>query len=362
MLRVITSVQEFEQVRPSWDDFVAKMGTNWHLFSDFIQFRMLRCKSLGEIPFVILKVINGNVVGIAAFWMRRRNGIGQARFLLTADCSPDFLVIPEHRQSFVDQTLEVLLRRMRCQIVTLSLPRGSPQAVALDYYCKRKGLRLARTETDKHSILLVDGEWKDFERLRGRNFRNHFKKVESKLTRSGAWRTEQAKANSAASINKIVSVETHSWKHQGERRKTPILDHRLRAYTTYQDTPSLARFTPDVWFLELEGTPIAFVIAVEVNGVACLAKTSYDDRYRNLYAGEYVQNTVIRSLFDSKRISRVDFMMCLPYHRRWTSSCEPRETFRISRGGLVFPFFESLRRRLLFGGLLGVRLPSNFYD
>jgi len=348
MLTVITSAKEFEPLQLAWDDFVARVGTNWHLFSHVVQSFLIRHESHGEIPAVLVKVVDGNVAGVCAFQTRRRYGFRFARFLLPTYFSPDFVVKPEYRQSFVEESLQFLLKRMRCQVVTLTLPGSSPQAAILDHYCRSKNLRVTVTEADKHSIVLVEGEWADFERRRGANFRYHLNRIEGKLTRLGGWRVVQAKANSSDSVKKITSVETHSWKHQGMKNQ-PLtlgdLDRSLLHYTTFSDSPSLARFAPDVWFLELEGTPISYVIGVEINGVAYLAKTSYDNRYRDLSPGDYVLNAAIKSLFDSKRTLRIDLMSYLPFQKRWTSLFESRDSFRISRGGLYFGL-ESLYKRL----------------
>jgi CelD/BcsL family acetyltransferase involved in cellulose biosynthesis len=344
MLRVISSVQEFEHVRPFWDE-IAKTGTNWHLLSHFVRNRMLYYESRGKTPLAILKVIDGNVVGICAFVIQRRYGFKVAQFLLPREYSPDFLVTPEHRESFVEQSLEVLFGRMKCQFVFLTMPKRSLQVVALDRCCATKGLIQTKRVTNKPSVLTVEGEWEDFEKRRGGNFRRRFRRIEGMLTRSGAWTTLQANANTATSVDKIRAVETHSWKHQREKSKKPILAG-LNDYVSYQDSPSLPRFAPKVWFLVLNGAPIAYVIVLEINGVAYLAKTSFDDRYHRLSPGEYVLNTAIRSLFDSGRVCRIDFMTGLPFMKRWTSLREPIETIRISQGGPIFALWDFFRGRL----------------
>jgi hypothetical protein len=334
MLKVISSIREFEQVESSWDE-LAKTGTNWHMLGDFVRNMMLYSESRGQIPIVVLEMINGHAVGICAFVAQRRYGFRVARFLLPAEYSPDFIVAPGHREAFVADSLEVLFERMKCQIAFLSLPGGSPQGVAVNRYCRRKGLKLAREVSSRHSVIMVDQGWKEFEMQQGGEFRRHFRKIEGKLTRSGAWTTVQAKANGAESVKKIEAVETYSWKHQDRRKKKPILAG-LRGYITYPNSRSLDHLTPDVFFLELNGAPIAYAIVCKIDGVAYIAKTSYDNRYLHFYPGQYVQHTAIRSLFDAKRVSRIDFMTDLPYHRKWTSLREPREIFRISQSGLVF--------------------------
>jgi hypothetical protein len=338
MLRVISSIKGFEQMESSWDE-LAKTGTNWHMLGDFVRNMMLYCQSRGQTPIVILEMVKGHAVGICAFVAQRRYGFRVARFLLPAEYSPDFLVAPGHREAFVADALEVLFERMKCQIAFLSLPRGSLQGVAVNDYCTKKGLKLTRKVVSKHSVIVVDGEWKEFETLRGGKFRRHFRKIEGKLTRSGAWTTVQAKANSADSVKKIEAVETYSWKHQGQREKKPILAG-LRGYITYPDSRSLDHLTPDVFFLELNEKPIAYVIVCKINGMAYIVKTSYDDRYFNLYPGQYVQNTAIRSLFDGKQVSRIDFMTELPYHEKWTPSIESRETLRVSQTGPGFALWD----------------------
>jgi len=360
-LKVIADVSEFDKIQVSWDDFVAKSGANWYFHGESVRAQMVRCRSQGGIPLAVLKLSEGHIVGVCAFEIRRRFGLRYSGFLLSSIFLPDFLVVPEHSQSFVEQSLDFLLLRMKCRVVTLVFPKGSPQAAASKTYCARKGMRLTVKEVEKHSVLLVDGVWKDFERRRGSNFRNHFKKIESKLTEIGPWRLVQAKANSPESISKITTVERNSWKHEGTKERLsglPDLDRGILRYTSYRGSESKDDLCPRVWFLELQNTPIAYAITVESNGVAFLAKTSYDNRYRNLYPGEYVQNETIRSFVDSRLVSRIDFMALLPYHRRWTSWWEDKEEMRISRRGLPFAMLEVSVRMFRNAKRLGAGLFS----
>jgi hypothetical protein len=361
-LKVITDVNEFDRIRAAWDSFVASMGTNWYLLGGFIRIQMVRSRRQRGTPIVVLRLAEGSVVGVCAFEMRQRYGLRFARFLLPADYSPDFLVTPEHRQSFVAASLELLLERMKCQAVELIFPKGSPQEAASNTYCEGKGLRPFVKDAGKHSVLPVDGAWREFEGRRGSNFRNHFKKVEAKLTERGPWRLLQDRANSLESIDRITTIERHSWKHRGRREQRPDLaglDPTLLAYTMYNGPGLMDALCPQAWFLELQETPIAYAIVVEINGVAYLAKTSYDDRYHDLYPGEYVQNAAIRSLFDSKLVYRLDFMTFLRYHKRWTYSLEKREAMRISQG-----VFALANTRAFVGGLplarkIGTKLLPN---
>jgi len=363
-LRVITDVNEFDKVRADWDCFVARTGTNWYLLSGFVRTRMIHSRKQGRIPLAVLRLTEGSVVGVCAFEIRIRYGLRFAKFLLPAEYSPDFLVAPRHRQSFVEATLELLLERMRCQAVTLVLPKGSPQETAPITACARKRLRTTVMDVDKHSILVVDGTWREFESRRGSNFRNHFKKIEAKLIQTGPWRTPQERANSPESVTKITTIESHSWKHRARRdQKLDIaaLDPTLLAYTTFRGSEPTETLCPQAWFLEIGATPVAYVIVVEINGVACLAKTSYDDRFRNLYPGEYIQNVAIKSLFDGGRVSRIDFMTFLRYHGRWTSLHEKREALRISHDGFARAHMGAMFERVSHARRFGVKLLPDLF-
>ena len=52
-----------------------------------------------------------------------------------------------------------------------------------------------------------------------------------------------------------------------------------------------------VWFLELNGLPIAYVLVFKHNHVLFFEKTSYDQRFKPVSPGNFLFNELIESIF-----------------------------------------------------------------
>ena len=93
-------------------------------------------------------------------------------------------------------------------------------------------------------------------------------------------------------------------------------------------------FKRSVWFLELNGQAIAYSLVIQYKGTAYMAKTSYNNQYRHFYPGIYINNVAIRDLFNSGRISMIDFMTNLPFMKTWTHRRLLRVRFLLWKGFL----------------------------
>jgi hypothetical protein len=190
-----------------------------------------------------------------------------------------------------------------------------------------------------HRIIPVRCTWAEFEKLKGKKFRNEFKSIERKLNQAGSWRIlciENGNKGSDA-IKKILDVERMSWK-EGWRSQLGIeIDPDL--IMMWEGSQYMVKTEPDfklsVWLLELNGQTLAYVLFPQYKEVAYLAKTSYDERYKKFYPGIYVINAAIRELFNKRQARHIDFLTDLAFMETWTSICLPRVRVMISQKGIL---------------------------
>jgi len=81
-----------------------------------------------------------------------------------------------------------------------------------------------------------------------------------------------------------------------------------------------------LWLLHCQGKPVAFEYHLEFQGVAYALRADFDESYRLLSPGAYLEQAIIRSLFDdaARRIGEYntgadDYW----YERRWTDKSRP---------------------------------------
>lgn len=278
---------------------------------------------------------DGRLVGIAAVKMRGILGARIARFLTVF--GSDFVADPRYRGAFVSNTVRFLMKDVRCQILDLTFPSESPNLDLLKKSCVSLRLELQNSPLGKfyreHTVLQVVGTWDEFRKARGSNFVRHYGKIERKLASAGKWRIERLIIDGPDSVDKINTVERNSWKNAWRKERGIDRDSGLEPYLSFWKSKSSDRMSlPKLWLLFLDNEPIAYAIVLQLNGIALLCKTSYDDRYGELYPGDYVQNAVIQDLFNSGEVSKIDFLTALDYHRRWTPFRLTRERVTISHG------------------------------
>ncbi len=339
----ITSIGELERIATQWDSFVIDRGTNPFFLSGYMKHFMGHSRMEGWRPLILVGMSGEAVVGIAAFKTRRTLGVKAAEFIVPASYSPDFLADPLHRQSFPMESLEFLIDKSGCQLAELVLPSHSPYVKVIKRWSSARRIsyrELPPRRLMAHSILPVVDTWVDFTRARGRDFARHYTKIERKLREKGKPAIDSTGINRPEVVKRVLELDKKSWKEEWRKKKGDLIDLDLEMLLGYWNRSSKMglEYCPRVWFLELDGEPIAYAIALRFKKTAFLIKTSYDSSLSKFYPGDYVQNIVLRDLFDSKRISLIDFHTRLPYHRRWTTLYLNRERIRLCRRSVLSAF------------------------
>jgi hypothetical protein len=212
-------------------------------------------------------------------------------------------------------------------LVYLAIPSESANLTGLKRNREDRGMKfLARPEMG-HRVLPVKCTWDEFEKSRGKKFRQDFKRTERKMAGAGSWKVTCFEKGEAMEItNRILDVERVSWKEEWRSRMELEIDKVLMM--VLRGSLYAAETEPDfmwnVWFLELDNKPLAYIIVVQYKGVAYFAKTSHDARYRRFSPGIYVMNAALRELFNGHQVKIIDFLTDLQWVGTWTSFCLPR--------------------------------------
>jgi hypothetical protein len=335
---VVNNPVELLKLEGFWDNFVNRFSENPFFLSGFVREFMRISQSEGWKPTCLVLSSNDAIKGLVLLSVKERLGVRFGKPLLRDWFSPDFLLGEDHREESIAQTVKFLFKRLQLQIVDLTFPFDSPSLQMMRESCKKEKYKAWEQPAIGHCIIPIDKSWEEFEKIRGGNFRRKFRKLERKLDRAGSWEVVKRKLDGEREdeFERILGVERRSWKKDWRVRMNMKLDQDL--HTLFQISRKAAkspRFELNVWFLVLNDQALAYSLAVRYKKAAFIAKTSYDQRYRSLYPGIYVNNMVIKELFSKGHVKLIDWNTDLPFHRNWTSICPPRVRVLISQRGAI---------------------------
>jgi hypothetical protein len=240
---------------------------------------------------------------------------------------------------------------MGCRFATAFLAASSPNLHLLAHQCKDDGISLRMTSSAfiAYRFMPVNCSWDSFQSGKGRHFRRKSKIMERNFGFAGSSKVLFFENDAATKgvFQRILEVERASWKQRHRFQHGFTLDSDLvdiweaaiMAYKAYDGFKLL------VWLLEMNGDTIAYSLGCQYKGTAYLAKTSFDDKWRTLYPGVYINDLAIRDLFRSGEVKAISFMTNLPFHERWTSLYLPRVKVLMWRGALprLLEFFVQFR-------------------
>jgi CelD/BcsL family acetyltransferase involved in cellulose biosynthesis len=329
---VVSDAAKLRRIENEWNKFVSSHSANPFLLSGFVKEFIKTGMEKGWAPMLLVLSVDNVIAGIAPLAIKTKFGVRLAKFLLTPSLFPDFVLDAQYRTMCIDYSCDFLFREMKCELATLTLSQESP---ILESLRNQKNLLVSETPAMGHLVLHVECDWSEFEKSRGKKFRQDFRRAERNLDRLGSWRIRRfSKEDGEFDIfERILRVELNSWKEEMRVRKTIKQDSDLISLWEGASYTAEAEryFEWFAWFLELDALPIAYVLAFKYKGTAYVAKTSYDRRYRRLSPGIYVLSTAIRDLFKKDRIEKIDFLTDLPFVRTWTVECSPRVHVFVSK-------------------------------
>ena len=331
------------------DAFIEKYSENPFYLSAFLE-RQMQNSADGSSPLMLIFRINETIVGVVPLLVTEKLGIRSAQFIYNFYFSPDFVFNNKYSNLCMNVCLDFIFKNLRCQFVTFDLPADSPNLNILQQTCYEKSILVIKKNDDfSHAIIALRSSWDDFVKQKSKDFRKNLHKMERRIITDGKGHVSvfENQENEEDVFRMIMGIEQQCWK-QGWRQNNEVkVDHDL--LNIWAGSSSEIRTNPDfkrfVWILSLNDTIIAYNLAILYKGTAYFCKTSFDNKYRHLYPGIYLNNVAIRDLFSSDSVHLIDFMTNLPFHSRWTKTRLTRVRFSLSKG-LVPKLFNLIIKQL----------------
>ncbi len=352
---LITRVERMESLENDLTAFLDNYTSTPFLLYPFLKNKMKNIPNDSS-PLILVVKHSDEIIGLAPLLLKQRFGFREVTSLLKPTGSPDIISREEHREDALKSVLFVLLKKIRCKMVNLTLPAESKNLEILKQICRSSRISFLESteQTMNHCIIPVNCPWIDYQKALSRKYRHTIKKKERRLSLLGEWKitftlTTDDDQTADQTLDKIHEIEKNSWKEGWRLHSGNIKDQDLEAI--WSASRILTRTNPEframIWMLELNNEPVAYALAMCHKGTAILAKTSYVNEFGKLSPGFYIMNAALQDLFGQGDIQKIDFLTDLPFMANWHPLTFSRVKFKIiaRNFSLGYYLFQKLRIR-----------------
>lgn len=331
---VVSDLDRFVEMKDFWDRELRDHVDDPFLFSSMIIEHWKFGQRVGEHPFLIIFLLDKTIAGFAPLRMRSRFGFRQI-FSLDQYTPPVFFS-NSHREIFVDILFDFLFKQLNCESADITFEDDYSIQRILETACRKKDLKYAKLPQEGRAIIPVETNLDSYRGSLDRKTLKEFGRFGRKLDRLGSWKIYCSNLD-RSSIGKIWTVERYSWKVSLKGKENAIkdmgLDFCLKGVQRNDEDEHF--FDSEVWFLELNNLPIAYVLVFKRNKTVFFAKTSFDTRFSSASPGKFLINDLIERTFRDNNAEKIDFISNLPFVRIWNPLVKQRTNFRISKANLL---------------------------
>jgi CelD/BcsL family acetyltransferase involved in cellulose biosynthesis len=337
-VRRLTSAEAVRSIGPVWADLVGQSAPSTP-FTSHDWFECCRIAAADRRQELL--VVEDSVAPISLIplvrWKGRARGL-PVRYLGLLDCPDSPIADLLHTGAatpVVRALLDHVTTRSDWEVLELGrLPIGSPTLKALEAELPGR-LPWRRASSDFSPYLAVDGAWSDFYASRSQRFKKTIRNIQNRLDRLGRVTVEEhpALAPGDARLEEMIDLTSRSWK--ADRGIAIATMPRMREFFGELSRRATERGWLGVWFLRLDGRPIAMEYQLRSNGVAYALRADYDLAYAASSPGSALNFAIARALFERGDVHEYQMGPGKnEYKMRWASGCHVTVRVQIYRPGL----------------------------
>jgi hypothetical protein len=356
-IKIISGIVQFEKIEEEFDNFVSKRSENPCISSIFVKEGAGLSLFRGWMPLIMVLYDSNRIVGVAPLAIRRKFGMSFARFLFGPNWLMDFVIEDGYQEVCIKHILHALTDILRCRFVDLTFSEESASLKPLEEACQafHYYFRKENAWFGGHRIVPVTCTWDEYVRIRKKKFRAEARRVERKISELGNWNVTCVKQieQDPEVCEKILKIDKLSWKEEFLSSQgiayDPELAVSLNSILETRNKETIFKWR--VYFLELHGTAIAYVLILQEGGTAIINRTSYLADYKKFSPGMFLINYAIRELFNEGKVKITDFRADHSYQETWAPVCLSRIDTMIRAGTLLtlmerFLVTKTIRRRV----------------
>lgn len=301
----VRDVETFQALEESWDSCAAE-DAGGGFFSSHAWFSCcIRSFGQGKQLRILVLRAGGRVVAIAPLWqeirVRRRVRVRTVAFIDTPESQrTDFIVATPDRQGVMRAILDVLLAPAGPGWDLLELtrwPEASPNVAALGGELRRREIQHSESTSALLPFIRATGTWDAFLQSKSAKFRKTHRNISNRVERLPGVRllrlTEPA---SLPLFDKLIEVSLKSWKQEaGISMSAETARGRFFQCVT---TAAARRGAWLGWILEADGRQIAMEYDLVSDGVVYAIRSDFDAAYAAYSPGAYLEQQIIKAVFD----------------------------------------------------------------
>ncbi len=352
LVRRVATRGAFEALAPAWAELASQSGRS----TPFLSHDWFACcwEAVAEDhrPEVLVLEESGSPVAMMPLRHQSTRVRGlPVRRLTLLDC-PDTpfvdLLAPGALAPVVRTLLDHFDGRSDWDVLQLQrLPVASPTLKALEaelegrWPWRRRGIELS-------PYLAIDGRWEAFYGAKSQRFKKTVRNIQNRLERLGSIAVEEHRAVAPESglFQELIDLTTRGWKaQQGVAIATMP---RMRPFFDDLTRRASARGWLSLWFLRLDGRPIAMEYQLHADGVVHALRADYDQERAAASPGSALNFAIARALFERGGIHEYDMGPGLnEYKMRWASGCHETIDLEIYRRALYPRLVHTLETRVI---------------
>jgi len=343
-IEIVTEYDDFMALETIWKN-VQRQSRNdiiclthewfrcwWHSFGE------------GKKLFILVVKEEDKVIGIAPLHLARGTYRNMFRASEVGFCvngmSPrvDFISIKNREEAVIEFILNYLFDN--CQLWDIlrlnKICTKSPTYKILMHLLSKRNRTFRITEAIKSPYISIKGKWDDFYAGRSRNFRKGMRNKLNRVKRFGDVRIEkiQEEGRLYESLPILYDISGKSWK-DSVGKSLPKRKCQVAFYDQITRIMGKKGWI-NIWLVQCPDGYIAFEYHLVYKGMIYPIRADFDEKYKAISPGSFLEYNIIRMLFDDPSISEYDF--CGDnywYMQNWTESANEHVSYAIFNNRFV---------------------------
>ena len=352
VVRRVTTRDGFAALEPIWAELAAQTDRG----SPFASHDWFACcweaVAAGERPEVLVFEEAGNAVAVVPVRVQCARVRGLPIRLLTLLDSADTPFVDVLAAGAFPPVARALLdhldRRADWDIVRLQrLPAASPTVKVMEAELEGHWQWRRRGTLDS-PYLAIAGTWEAFYGAKSQRFKKTVRNIQNRLERLGSISIEEHRAVAPGSglFNDLIDLTSRSWK--ADRGIAIATMPRMRQFFDELTRRASARGWLSVWFLRLDGRPIAMEYQLRAQGVVHALRSDFDMTYAAASPGSALNFAIARGLFAEGGVREYDMGPGLnEYKMRWATGCHETVDLEIYRRTLYARLCYALETQIV---------------
>lgn len=335
-VRQVTTRDGFEALAPAWAEIAAQTGRS----SPFASHDWFACcwDAVGadQRPEVLVLEEAGAPAAIVP--LRRERGrirglpVRVVTLLDSADTPFVDLLAAGTMPPIARALLDHMDRRRDWDVLRLQrLPLASQTVKAMEAELEGRW-PWTRRETASSPYLAIAGSWEAFYGAKSQRFKKTVRNIQNRLERLGTVTIEEHRTVPPGSglFDDLIDLTTRSWK--ADRGIAIATMPRMRQFFADLTRRAAARGWLSLWFLRLDGRPIAMEYQLRAEGVVHALRADFDRAHAASSPGSALNFAIARALFAQGGVHEYDMGPGLnEYKMRWASGCHDTVDLEIYR-------------------------------